>query len=162
MSPFETTSASEDETVEIARRFATLLAAGDIVCLEGELGAGKTRFVRGLAIGLGIDPGQVSSPTYVIMQHYANPCGISLTHMDAYRLTDDEADDLDTLLGWSPRQTDAVAVIEWPSRIAHVLPPQCIHVTMHHDSPTARRIRIVAPASMQDKIRHRIEKGQAT
>jgi len=104
-------SASEDETVAIAQRIASRLTRGSVIFLLGELGAGKTAFVRGLAKGLGIDPDEVSSPTFTIVQEYRGR--MPLYHVDLYRLTTEEADDLGLdQLG----DGDGVIAVEWAER----------------------------------------------
>src|SRR6185437_12133986 len=78
---------SESETAAIGRALAGTFSAGDVVLLEGDLGAGKTAFVRGLAEGLGVAPDDVSSPTFTLMQEYRGG-RVPLIHVDLYRLND--------------------------------------------------------------------------
>jgi len=103
---------SEAETVRLARELATRLAPGAVVLLYGNLGAGKTAFVRGLAEGLGASPDEVTSPTFTLIQEYAGPT--RLFHVDLYRLTPAETDDLglDELMAG-----DGVVAIEWADRL---------------------------------------------
>ena len=106
------TSNSEPETRSIAAALARDLAMGSVLLLSGDLGAGKTAFVRGLAEGLGIDPGEVTSPTFTIVQEYAGPSA-TLYHVDLYRLEGPEIDDLgleDLVSG------DGIVAIEWAER----------------------------------------------
>ena len=111
-------SASEEETSAIAQRLAATLAAGDVLLLSGNLGAGKTAFTRGLAAGLGIDPGEVSSPTFTLVHEYHGG-RLALYHVDLYRLDRAAAEDLGLEeMGVS----DGVLAIEWPDRLSHDLP----------------------------------------
>lgn len=136
---FTVISHNEAETLAIGRVLGALLRAGDVVAIDGPLGAGKTRLVRGIAMGLGLDGTVVSSPTYVVVNEYevgsaesaagesgsgdeqdARATPRRLFHVDAYRLAG--ADDLDSL-GWDrvmapPSTTDAAVAIEWAERIA--------------------------------------------
>src|ERR1051325_8568186 len=84
---------SEDETMEVARGFAEQLTAGDVLLISGNLGAGKTAFVRGLASGLGIDPEGVSSPTFTLVHEYRGG-RLTLYHVDLYRLDNAATNDL--------------------------------------------------------------------
>jgi tRNA threonylcarbamoyladenosine biosynthesis protein TsaE len=107
---FETATESETETV--AETLARSLAGGDVVLLYGDLGAGKTAFVRGLARGIGANPDDVSSPTFTIVQEYAGRTA-TLYHVDLYRLEPAEIDDLgldDLVAG------DGIVAIEWAER----------------------------------------------
>jgi tRNA threonylcarbamoyladenosine biosynthesis protein TsaE len=104
---------SEGETAAAGRRFAATLPRGAVVLLEGELGAGKTAFVRGMAEGLGIDPQDVTSPTFTLVQEYRSG-NVVLFHVDLYRLSAAEADDLG--LDEMAEQGRAMA-IEWPDRL---------------------------------------------
>jgi tRNA threonylcarbamoyladenosine biosynthesis protein TsaE len=102
---------SERETVELARAFAAGLRAGDVVLLEGALGAGKTSFVRGLAAGLGIDPAEVTSPTFTLLHEYRGG-RLTLYHADLYRLERAEAGELGL-----EETADGVLAVEWPARL---------------------------------------------
>ena len=109
---------SEEETQAVARALGGRLEAGAIVLLAGNLGAGKTAFVRGLAAGLGVDPEEVSSPTFTLVHEYRGG-RLTLYHADLYRLTTAAAADLGLEeLGVS----DGVLAIEWPDRLTHELP----------------------------------------
>jgi tRNA threonylcarbamoyladenosine biosynthesis protein TsaE len=107
-------TASEAETMEVARAFAPRLQPGDVLLIEGPLGAGKTAFVRGLAAGLGAAPEEVSSPTFTLIQEYDGG-RLRLFHADLYRLTPVEAADL----GLSETGDTGVLAVEWPDRWSH-------------------------------------------
>lgn len=144
MSTITLESNAEARTVAIGRRLGASLLPGDCVILEGDLGAGKTRMVRGIVEGLGHDPSVVSSPTFVVMNEYDDPhARLPVAHVDAYRLAGDE--ELANA-GWD-RIFDGVTVvlIEWPQRIAEGLPASRFRVHIEHISDTERRITIEAP-----------------
>jgi tRNA threonylcarbamoyladenosine biosynthesis protein TsaE len=126
---------SEEETSEAGRSLAAELHAGDILLIEGPLGAGKTAFVRGLAEGLGGDPGDVSSPTFTILQQYAG--GVALYHADLYRLTPAEVADL----GLDETGVDGVLAVEWPDRWHHA-PATALRIVIDDQGGTDRRISI--------------------
>jgi tRNA threonylcarbamoyladenosine biosynthesis protein TsaE len=108
-----TETSCEGETAEIGRRLANSLTPGSVVLLYGDLGAGKTAFVRGLAEGLGIDPEEVSSPTFVLIQEYRGG-RLPLFHVDLYRLDDQrEIEDL----GLEELGGDGVLAIEWAEKL---------------------------------------------
>ncbi len=109
-------TSSEQETFALAERLAATLRSGSFVLLHGDLGAGKTAFVRGLAAGLGIDPAEVSSPTFVLIQQYRGR--VPLTHVDLYRLeTAAAVDDL----GLEEMADGGVVAIEWAARLPRPL-----------------------------------------
>jgi tRNA threonylcarbamoyladenosine biosynthesis protein TsaE len=109
---------SEEETQAVARNHAAGLVAGDVLLLSGTLGAGKTAFVRGLAEGLGIDPSEVSSPTFTLVHEYRGG-RLTFYHADLYRL--DRAATAD--LGLEEMGVaDGVLAIEWPDRLTHAMP----------------------------------------
>jgi tRNA threonylcarbamoyladenosine biosynthesis protein TsaE len=111
-------TASEEETQAVARELSATLRAGDVLLISGDLGAGKTTFVRGLAEGLGINPREVSSPTFTIVHEYRGK-GLTLYHADLYRLERAATDDLGLEeIGVK----DGVLAIEWPDRLSHALP----------------------------------------
>ncbi len=128
---------SESETLEAARALGRRLAPGTTVLLFGDLGAGKTVFVRGLAEGLGLDPEAVTSPTFTIVQEYRGD-GRTLQHVDLYRLTPAEVADLglEDLTG-----PTTVMAIEWAERLPFPPPPPIVEVRIEL-IPEGRRIRI--------------------
>lgn len=111
-------SRSPEQTRRLGMRMGTLLKSGDLLCLEGDLGSGKTTFVQGLAHGWGsVDA--VTSPTFVIVNQYRRAGGGLMHHLDAYRLTSiDEAIDLDL----DDMLSGGILVAEWAERIESVLP----------------------------------------
>ena len=111
----ERVTTSEAETAAVARELSRSLVAGDVVLLSGNLGAGKTAFVRGLAEGLGVDPEDVSSPTFTLLHEYRG-AQLTLFHADLYRLDHAATEDLG--LGELQR---GVLAIEWPDRLTHTL-----------------------------------------
>jgi tRNA threonylcarbamoyladenosine biosynthesis protein TsaE len=119
-------SRSPEQTRRAGMRLGALIQAGDVICLSGELGSGKTTLVQGLAQGWGsLDP--VSSPTFVLVNEYRRPGGQVMHHLDAYRLKQaSEAEDLDLDL----MMDSGPLVMEWPERISAVLPPAYLWVAM--------------------------------
>jgi tRNA threonylcarbamoyladenosine biosynthesis protein TsaE len=111
------TTRSEDDTAAVARAIAAGLHAGDVLLLSGNLGAGKTAFVRGLAEGLGIDSAEVSSPTFTLVHEYRGG-RLTLYHVDLYRLDRAATDDLGLE---EMGVADGVLAIEWPDRLTHSL-----------------------------------------
>jgi tRNA threonylcarbamoyladenosine biosynthesis protein TsaE len=113
------------------------LQAGAVLLLSGNLGAGKTAFVRGLAEGLGVDPGEVSSPTFTLVHEYRGGT-LTLFHVDLYRLDRAATDDLGLdELGVA----NGVLAIEWPDRLTHVL-DGARRVSIEIIDDTTRRISI--------------------
>lgn len=116
---------SVEETWAVARRFAAGLKPGDVVCLEGDLGAGKTTFTQGLAASLGAKRA-VTSPTFCLVVEHPTDRFL-LVHMDLYRLHD--ADDVLTI-GWEDYLArGAVLFVEWPDRAGDLIPPDAWHVS---------------------------------
>jgi len=105
-------SRSEEETEDAGAALATRLEPGAWVLLVGDLGAGKTAFVRGMAVGLGVDPDEVSSPTFTLVQEYRGR--LPFYHVDLYRLAGHEADDLG--LG-ELESHGGVVVVEWAEKL---------------------------------------------
>lgn len=135
--PDDTVTRSQDTTEQVAATFADTLRPGDVVLLSGPLGAGKTAFVRGLARGLGIDPDEVSSPTFTLVHEYRGG-RLRLFHADLYRLGRAAAEDLGLdELG----VRDGVLAIEWPDRLGHTF-RGAIEVEVAIVGDTTRRIRI--------------------
>ena len=139
----EILTSSEEETAAAGARLGASLQAGAVLLLYGNLGAGKTAFVRGLARGLGAQDDDVTSPTFTIVQEYSGR--VTLYHVDLYRLEEREVDDLgleELVLG------DGVVAIEWAERWRE-RPDDAIEVRIEDAGEDARRIRISSapPAS---------------
>ena len=121
-------SRSPDQTRRIGARLGASLQAGDVICLQGDLGAGKTTFVQGVARGWGsLD--SVSSPTFIIVNEYRRDDQNKLFHMDAYRLDsapEAEQLDLDAMLA------DGALLLEWPDRINSLIPVDNLWISLEH------------------------------
>lgn len=136
----ERVTASEAETETAGEQLGASLCGGEVVLLSGELGTGKTAFVRGLARGVGADPGEVASPTFVLLTQY--PGRLTLHHADLYRIAgpgEDRELGLEELPG--PR---GVLAIEWAERLSSVPWERALHVKLEHAGDDRRRIRIEA------------------
>ncbi len=136
-------SMSEAETVGAGERLGALLAAGDVVALFGDLGAGKTRFVRGVCRALGVDR-NVSSPTFTLLHEY-RAAGLPVYHFDFYRIA--SAAEL-TEIGFAEYldRADGVCLIEWAERVGAFLPRERYEVRMSAGAgPDERLIEISAP-----------------
>jgi tRNA threonylcarbamoyladenosine biosynthesis protein TsaE len=127
---------SDRETEEAGRALGERLGAGARVHLHGDLGAGKTVFVRGLADGLGADPDEVNSPTFTLMQEYHGR--VTLYHVDLYRIAPAEVPDL----GLEPLAADGVLAIEWAERLP-APDPGATRVDIEDLGDHERRITIV-------------------
>jgi tRNA threonylcarbamoyladenosine biosynthesis protein TsaE len=132
----ELTSSSPEETERIAARIAAFLRSGDVVTVAGELGSGKTTFVRGACRALGVAD-RVTSPTFTIGHRFhGNP---DVSHLDLYRLqgvSPAEWGDLE------PYFEDAICFVEWPEAAAGWLPAPRVSVRLRHDDPTHRLLTV--------------------
>ncbi len=130
-------TADEAGTRAAAGKLAAALVAGDVVLLHGDLGAGKTVFVKGLAAGLGLDPDAVTSPTFTLVHEYAGG-RLPLLHLDLYRLAGIELDEV----GFDPHLAEAgVVVIEWAERLARA-PAGAVTVRITPASGDERHITV--------------------
>ena len=122
-------SFSEDITFEIGKKLGEKADKGDIICLEGDLGVGKTVFTKGFAAGLNIEE-NIDSPTFTIVQEYTEG-RLPLYHFDVYRIGDiSEMDEIgyeDYFFG------EGVCLIEWASKIEELIPESAIHITIEKD-----------------------------
>ena len=126
---------SLQETEEFALKLADLLKGGDIITLEGDLGAGKTAFTKSLAKGLGVKR-TVSSPTFTILKQYSGT--LDLNHLDVYRLENSDEDiGFDELF-----ESEAVSVIEWARFITDFLPENRLEITIRRQSEDARILEL--------------------
>lgn len=131
-------SQSPDQTLAWGRRLGRRLVAGDVVCLAGELGAGKTLLAQGIAQGLDV-PGDVASPTFTLLQIYQGR--VPVYHFDLYRLLWEE--ELEDIGFYAFTGGDGVALIEWPDKFPAALPPTYLWIQItRSEAATARRLRL--------------------
>ncbi len=137
------TTTSDKQTFALGKKFASTLRGGEVIALDGELGAGKTVFVKGLAAGLGITA-TVHSPTFILMKPYAvkkNKSITTLLHIDAYRLKDAaqlEGIGIEDYL----EEPTCVTVIEWAQKVQALLPKKYIQMTLKSVAQNKREITI--------------------
>lgn len=132
------TTASAEETIAFAEKIGAMLKGGDIIAYKGGLGAGKTTFTRGLAIGMGL-PDEVSSPTFALVNEYRGKA-LTLYHFDMYRIMNEEA--LETTGFYDYLSDDCVIAVEWSENIADCLPKNIITVTIENIGEDERRIEV--------------------
>lgn len=137
--PLKFVSKNYEETLALSAGFASVLRRGDVVCLYGELGAGKTAFVKGLVKGLKMNPLKVHSPTFTLMNIYEGK--IPLYHFDLYRI---KADDLFGLGYEEFFYGVGIAAVEWSERLEHLLPKVFWKVELRHAGDDERHIFISA------------------
>jgi tRNA threonylcarbamoyladenosine biosynthesis protein TsaE len=152
-------SRSPEQTRRIGMRLGGALRAGDLICLQGDLGAGKTTFVQGIAQGWG-SMDSVSSPTFILVNMYRRADGSQLFHMDAYRLdSTPEAEelDLDSMLA------ESALIVEWPERMAGLIPAERLWVNLEHIADEEREMKFNASGKRYDEllevIRHALTGG---
>jgi tRNA threonylcarbamoyladenosine biosynthesis protein TsaE len=141
-------SRGPEQTRSLGMRLGAALQPGDVVCLQGDLGAGKTTFVQGIAKGWGsVDA--VSSPTFIIVNVYRDNVQRQLFHMDAYRLdSTPEAEELDfdAMLAQGP------LLIEWPERIKGLVPVEYLWVTLEHMDEEEREMKFKSYGTRYDHL----------
>ncbi len=141
-------SRSPEQTRRIGMRLGGELKVGDVICLQGNLGAGKTTFVQGLAQGWGsIDA--VSSPTFILVNEYRRANGGLIFHLDAYRLEsvpEAEELDLDSMLA------EGVLIIEWPEKLDGLIPSQRLWINLDHVREEHRQMRFNARGKRYDDL----------
>lgn len=135
-------SKSVNATIKVGRKIAKYLQKGDIVCLFGQLGAGKTVLAKGIAAGLGIDKNKVVSPTFVLVRQQTARHNLAFYHFDFYRINSPE----DILaLGYEEYFFgDGVTVIEWPARLSYLLPKEYLKVKLSLLSDSQRKLELIA------------------
>ena len=137
MQRYITSSAAETEA--LAERLAGQLRGGEVIAFVGGMGMGKTCFTHGLAAGLGIDPGEVSSPTFALVNEYRGGC-LPLFHFDMYRV--ESFDALYSTGFFDYLDQGGVVAVEWSENIAGALPEECIRITFERLDETSRAITI--------------------
>ena len=151
------TTHSAAETFRLGQQVGRLLPLGQVLALQGDLGAGKTVLTQGIAQGLGITA-RVTSPTFTLVSEYTRPNGDLLIHIDCYRLGSPTGADgaLEaTFFGLEEivDRSDAIVVIEWAERVATLLPPDYLQISLSYDriTPDQRQLQLLAhgPQSAQ-------------
>ncbi len=130
---------SPDETIKLAERLGRKLVRGDIICLTGELGGGKTTFVKGLCKAFGIDPRAVLSPSFVLIKEYKGR--LPLYHFDLYRI--DKLFDFERLGYQEYFYGDGICIIEWAERIKKILPEEYLLIEFKILGENKRQIKLV-------------------
>ncbi len=148
-------SDSEAATDRFARACAEAISEGITLALNGELGSGKTRFVRAFCVGLGMDPADVSSPTFVLMQLYQGPKW-AVSHFDTYRLGDP-----DEFLALGAEEylldPDHICVIEWANRVADILPADHLAIEIRQTGTTERQFEVSSAGRRSGEMLERIQ-----
>lgn len=153
--PLVITSRSEADTHALGTRLGALLPDGIVVALNGPLGAGKTRLVQAIAAARGIDPRDVVSPTYTLVQEYRGTKPIF--HFDAYRLVDD-----DEFLNLGPEEYFAgggVTIIEWAEKVQACLPRERLEIVIHPVDATTREFTLTGYGTDADEVVARLAAG---
>ena len=147
-------SRSPEQTRRMGMRLGGLLQTGDTICLAGDLGAGKTTLVQGIAKGWGsLDP--VSSPTFIIVNVYRRTDGVTLSHLDTYRLFNAaEAEDLDL----QPMMENGPVLIEWPERIQEILPKDRLWVSLRWLADEQRGLLFKGSGTRSLELVHKLKK----
>ncbi len=147
-------SHSPEQTRRVGMKLGSLLARGDLVCLSGDLGSGKTTLMQGIAQGWGsLD--KVSSPTFVLVNIYRRSDGQNLYHMDTYRMAAaEEAEDLDMDM----MLESGALVIEWAERIQAVLPKDCLWINLMWIADEQREMRLQARGARNELLLNQFRK----
>jgi tRNA threonylcarbamoyladenosine biosynthesis protein TsaE len=150
-------STDEAATARFGRALGAAAEPGTVVALVGNLGAGKTRLVQGIAAGLEISGQPVNSPTFILVHEYTGR--LPVYHFDTYRLrTVDEFLDLGAEEYLS---AGGVCLIEWADRVAEVLPPDCLRIEIEIAGPTARQFRLTASGPQSAALLERLRRNEA-
>lgn len=142
------TSHNEKETIGLGKRLALLLKPGDIICLSGELGTGKTTLAKGIARGLKINSKKVHSPTFVLLNIYQGKK--TLYHFDLYRLED--IAQLNTV-GWEEFfYGDGISVVEWAERLGTLKPDEYLEVKLEHVDENTRSVSVTGKGDRYQEL----------
>ncbi|MFC4620581.1 tRNA (adenosine(37)-N6)-threonylcarbamoyltransferase complex ATPase subunit type 1 TsaE [Camelliibacillus cellulosilyticus] len=137
-------SSSAEDTMAFGEKMSAHLEPGDVLTLQGDLGAGKTTFTKGLAKGLGIER-TVNSPTFTIIKEYHG--NLPLYHMDVYRLSEEEDLGFDDYF-----YSDGVTVIEWAERLGSQLPEERLELTFKQQRERERTIMCMPKGSRYERL----------
>ncbi|MBF0533029.1 MAG: tRNA (adenosine(37)-N6)-threonylcarbamoyltransferase complex ATPase subunit type 1 TsaE [Candidatus Omnitrophica bacterium] len=145
-------SHSNEETIRLGEEIGRALVAGDILALRGDLGAGKTTFIRGVAQGLRLNGADVRSPTFTLMNVYEKPGRLTLYHFDLYRL--DQPQQVLALDYEEYFYGKGVCAVEWAQKLGPLTPTRCLEIEFAHRQENEREIKIAlnSPEEMQKFI----------
>ncbi len=152
---FSIITSSTEQTEEVGRVLGTLLGAGDLVCLFGDLGAGKTHFSYGIALGLQVRDEYITSPTFTFVNEYQGR--IPFYHIDLYRLKDPS--ELESIGFEEYVDSDGATVIEWAERAEDELPDEKLNVYLSHVSENSREIGFFAEGERYGKLLEALKKS---
>lgn len=139
---------STSETIKIGKHIGSLLKAGDIVALIGELGAGKTQFIKGLAAGAGVKKTEISSPSFILINEYSGK--ILFYHIDLYRINEErEAKELGLEEYF---QSEGITAIEWADKIPSILPHDLLMVRINYGGKNSRTIEITGRGKRYERL----------
>jgi tRNA threonylcarbamoyladenosine biosynthesis protein TsaE len=145
---------SEQDTERLGAALASVLPASTVIALIGPLGAGKTRLVQGVATALGVPAGRVTSPTFVLVNEYSGG-RMPVYHFDTYRLKDD-----DEFLNLGPDEyfdSPGLTFVEWADRVASLLPPAHLEITIDPTNNTERRFAIRGTSPQVEALVDRVQ-----
>ncbi len=145
---FSVITSDQEQTWRIGKILGALLSAGDTVCLYGDLGAGKTSFSYGIALGLDVETKYITSPTFTFVNEYKGR--VPFYHIDLYRLRNPE--ELENIGFEQYIETDGVTVIEWAERAEDELPAECLSVYLSYVNEHSREIGFLAEGERYEKI----------
>lgn len=137
-----------EETIAFGKKIAEPLKGGDIICLSGELGAGKTTLAKGLVQSLKVSADAVNSPTFVFLNIYKGKSPVY--HFDLYRL--DDINQLDTIGFDEFCYGDGVCLIEWPEKLGELLPKECLQISLKHMGGDKREITLMPKGTRYEEL----------
>ena len=145
---FSVVTTSPEQTWHVGRMLGARLAAGDTVCLYGDLGAGKTSFSYGIALGLEVKEKYITSPTFTLVNEYQGR--VPFYHMDLYRLND--PGELESIGFGKYIDSDGVTVIEWAERAENELPTECLSVYLSSVNQNSREIGFLVEGERYENL----------
>lgn len=158
-SNFNFNSSSEADTCRLGTNLGKIVTGGLVIALNGQLGAGKTHFVRAFCDGLGIHDELVNSPTFVLMQSYTTG-RLPVCHFDTYRLGD-----VDEFLAIGAEEylndSQVVCLIEWAEIVEEALPADHLAIRLEHTGPTSRRIHLQSSGPQSDAVLKALENAES-
>lgn len=152
---FSVITSNKEQTWKIGELLGARLEAGDTVCLYGDLGAGKTSFTYGIALGLEVKSPYITSPTFTFVNEYEGR--VPLYHIDLYRLKDPE--ELANIGFEEYIETDGVTVIEWAERAEDDLPEECLSVYLSYVNENSREIGFFAEGTRYERLLDELKKN---